>query len=134
MEAFVLDCTGSLRASKHKTCFHCFCSNLVNFYRIKINFNVFWEPLKNLKLWLHFCYSVLASFAVAGVFTFARSVFLFLHSYNRRFSSDLNIVYVSDIGQCLCIVYSSSTHPLSSAGIVRHSMCRHCTPCTRRTL
>ena len=48
--------------------FHCFCSNSVNFYRIKINFNVFWEPLKNPRLWSHFCYSAMASCAVSGVF------------------------------------------------------------------
>ena len=70
-----MDCARSLRASVHKTCFHCFCSNSVNFYRIKINFNVFWEPLKNPKQWLHLCYSAMASFAVAGVFTYASIVY-----------------------------------------------------------
>ena len=74
-----MDCARFLRASAHKTCFHCFCSNLVNFYRNKINFNVFWEPLKNLKLWSHLYHSGMASFALAGVFTFARIVFLSPH-------------------------------------------------------
>ena len=76
MESFVLDCARSLCACAYKTCFHCFGSNSVNFYRIKLNFNVFWEPLKNLKLWLHFCYSAMASFAVAGVFTYSRIIFV----------------------------------------------------------
>ena len=62
----------SFRACVHITCFHCFCSNSVNFYRIKINFNVFWEPLENPKLWSHLCYSDMASFPVAGVFTIRR--------------------------------------------------------------
>ena len=59
-----------------KTCFHCFCSNSVNFYRIKLIFNVFWEPFENLKLWLHLCHSAMASCAIAGVFTYARITFL----------------------------------------------------------
>ena len=77
MEAFVLACARSLRASARKTCFHCFCSNSVNFYRMKINFNVFWEPLKNLKHWSHLCHSDMASFAVAGVFTYV-CIFFFI--------------------------------------------------------
>ena len=60
------------RLYAHKTCFQPFRPNLLNFYRIKFCFNVFWEPLKNLKLCSHFCHSALASLAVAGVFTYAR--------------------------------------------------------------
>ena len=78
MEAFVLDCARFLRASAHKTCFN---SNLVSFYRIKINFNVFWEPLENLKLWFHLYYTAMASFAVAGVFTYARIILLSLQAF-----------------------------------------------------
>ena len=75
---FFLDCAHSLSASTHKTCFHCFCCNSVNFYRIQIIFNVLWEPLKNPKLWSHFCYSAMASFALAGVFMYARIIFFFI--------------------------------------------------------
>ena len=60
------------RLHARKTCFQRFGPNSLNFYRIKINFNVFWEPLENLKLWSHFCYSAMASFSVAGVFTYTR--------------------------------------------------------------
>ena len=60
----------------HTPFLSCFGSYSVNFYRIKINLNVFWEPLKNLKLWLHFRHSAVANFAVAGVFTYARIIFL----------------------------------------------------------
>ena len=70
------------RRHAHKTCFHCYCSNSVNFHRIKIKFNVFWEPLENPKQWLHFCYSAMATFALAGVFTYARIVF-YLHMHKR---------------------------------------------------
>ena len=64
--------------------FHCFCSNSVNFYRIKIKFNVLWEPLKNAKQWWHFCNSAMATLSVAGVFRYARIFFLSLNAYNSK--------------------------------------------------
>ena len=66
----------------HMLTLHCSCSNSVNFYRIKINFNVFWEPLEDLKLWSHFRYSAMATFPVAGVFTYAR-IFFYLSIHKR---------------------------------------------------
>ena len=81
MDDFVFCCAHSFRAYARITCFHCFCSNLVNCYRIKINFNVFWEPLENLKLWSHLYYAAMASFAVAGVFTYARIILLSLQAF-----------------------------------------------------
>ena len=95
MEAFVFDCARSLRASAHITCFHCFWSNSVSFYRIKIIFNVLREPWRNAKQWMYLFYSAMASLAVAGVFTYARNLFLSLHAWTCWFSSVLLIQYVS---------------------------------------
>ena len=63
-----------------KTCFQRFWPNSLNFYRNKIIFNVLWEPLKNAKQWWYLFHTSMASFAVAGVFTYARIIFLFLHA------------------------------------------------------
>ena len=78
------------RPHARKTCFQRFGPNSANFYRIQIIFNVLWEPLKNLKQWLHFCYSDMAGFAVAGVFTYARIMFISPHLWKGWFSSDWN--------------------------------------------
>ena len=101
----MLDCARSFHASARKTCFHCFCSNSVNFYRIKIFFNVFWEPLKNLKQWLHFCHSMMACFAIAGVFTYACTIFLSLHAWTSWFSAFLTQLILNSVFTC-----STSNH------------------------
>ena len=76
MVAFVFCCARSFRASAHITCFHSFCSNSVNFYRTKIIFNVFWEPMKNPTSWSYLFASAMARYAEAGEFTYARLYFV----------------------------------------------------------
>ena len=75
------------------TCFHCFWSNSVSFYRIQIIFNVLWEPLKNAKQWWYLFHTYMARFAVAGVFTYACTIFLSLHAWTSWFPAFWPIWY-----------------------------------------
>ena len=84
VNGFLIQACARLQA--RKTCFQRFGSNLLSFYRIKLIFSFFWDAEKNGKQSACLCSSPMASFAVAGVFTYASITNVIYIKYQVSFS------------------------------------------------